>query len=48
MAPKIEIEHTTFGLMGPLAHTSTKSMSIHCVVFHIADRVILLDTGFGT
>lgn len=48
MAPKIEIEHATFGLMGPLAHTSTKSMSIHCVIFHIGDRVILLDTGFGT
>jgi glyoxylase-like metal-dependent hydrolase (beta-lactamase superfamily II) len=48
VAPKIVIEHTTFGLMGPLAHTSTTSMSIHCVVFHVGDRVILLDTGFGT
>jgi len=48
MAPKIVIEHTTFGLMGPLAHTTTTTMSIHCVVFHIGDRVILLDTGFGT
>lgn len=48
MAPKIVIEHTTLGMMGPLAHTSTTSMSIHCVIFHIGDRVILLDTGFGT
>lgn len=48
MAPKIVIEHTTFGLMGPLAHTATTTMSIHCVVFHVGDRVILLDTGFGT
>ncbi|WP_199255916.1 MBL fold metallo-hydrolase [Mycolicibacterium mengxianglii] len=48
MAPKIVIEHTTFGMMGPLVHTSTTSMSIHCVIFHIGDRVILLDTGFGT
>ncbi|MEN4478729.1 MBL fold metallo-hydrolase [Mycolicibacterium cosmeticum] len=48
MAPRIEIEHATFGLMGPLAHTATTSMSIHCVIFHIGDRVILLDTGFGT
>ncbi len=23
-------------------------MSIHCVVFHIGDRIILLDSGFGT
>lgn len=48
MAPTIVIEHTTFGLMGPLAHTATTSMSIHCVIFYIGDRVILLDTGFGT
>lgn len=48
MAPKIVIEHATFGLMGPLAHTSTTAMSIHCVIFRIGDRVILLDTGFGT
>lgn len=48
MAPKIAIEHVTFGMMGPLVHTSTVSMPIHCVIFYIGDRVILLDTGFGT
>lgn len=34
--------------MGPLVHTATRSMSIHCVVFHVGDRIILLDSGFGT
>jgi glyoxylase-like metal-dependent hydrolase (beta-lactamase superfamily II) len=48
MAPELAIEHATFGLMGPLTHTSTTQMSIHCVIFRIGDRVILLDTGFGT
>ena len=48
MPDTISIEHTTFGLMGPLTHTPTRSMSIHCVIFRVGDRVILLDTGFGT
>lgn len=48
MAHKLMIEHTTFGLMGPLAHTATRSMSIHCVIFQLGERIILLDTGFGT
>lgn len=48
MAEKLQIEHTTFGLMGPLVHTATRSMSIHCVVFHIGERIVLLDSGFGT
>ncbi|TRW80749.1 MBL fold metallo-hydrolase [Mycolicibacterium sp. 018/SC-01/001] len=48
MASTVVIEHATFGLMGPLAHTSTTRMAIHCVIFHIGDRVVLLDTGFGT
>lgn len=47
-AARVRIEHTSFGLMGPLAHTATTAMPIHCVVFFIGDRVILLDTGFGT
>ena len=48
MSDETLIEHTTFGLMGPLTHTKTTSMSIHCVIFQVGDRVILLDTGFGT
>ena len=48
MADGLSIEHATFGLLGPLIHTATRSMSIHCVIFQIGDRVILLDTGFGT
>ena len=48
MASELSIEHATFGLMGPLIHTPTRSMSIHCVIFEIGDRIILLDTGFGT
>ena len=34
--------------MGPLVHTATRSMSIHCVVFHIGNGSSLLDSGFGT
>ncbi len=48
MPDTLSIEHSTFGLMGPLAHTPTRSMPIHCVIFRVGDRVILLDTGFGT
>ena len=48
MPATLSIEHITFGLMGPLTHTATRSMSIHCVIFRIGGRVILLDTGFGT
>ena len=48
MPDTLQIEHTTFGLMGPLVHTATTSMSIHCVIVCLGDRVILLDTGFGT
>lgn len=48
MADTLSIQHATFGLMGPLVHTATRSMSIHCVVFRIGERVILLDSGFGT
>jgi glyoxylase-like metal-dependent hydrolase (beta-lactamase superfamily II) len=48
MSDQTSTEHTTFGLMGPLVHTSTRAMSIHCVIFRVGERVILLDTGFGT
>ncbi|MBY5353613.1 MBL fold metallo-hydrolase [Rhizobium leguminosarum] len=48
MSDSVSISHATFGLMGPLAHTPTQSMAIHCVIFQIGERVILLDTGFGT
>ncbi len=48
MSNTLSIEHCTFGLMGPLAHTATRSMSIHCVIVRAGDRVVLLDTGFGT
>jgi glyoxylase-like metal-dependent hydrolase (beta-lactamase superfamily II) len=48
MTERISIEHTTFGLMGPIAHTATRTMPCHCVIFQIDERVILLDTGFGT
>jgi len=48
MADSISIEHTTFGLMGPIVYTPTRVMPIHCVIFQIGERVILLDSGFGT
>jgi hypothetical protein len=48
MADRISIQHTTFALMGPLVRTTTRAMSCHCVIFQIGERVILLDTGFGT
>jgi len=48
MSYSTSITHATFGLMGPLTHTPTQAMAIHCVIFQIGDRVILLDTGFGT
>src|ERR1700677_2251419 len=48
MADQISIDHTTFGLMGPIVYTSTRAMPIHCVIFQIGERVILLDSGFGT
>ncbi|KQS76722.1 hypothetical protein ASG32_26525 [Methylobacterium sp. Leaf361] len=48
MSATVSIEHVTLGLMGPLAHTPTRTMSVHCVIFQVGDRVILLDTGFGT
>ena len=48
MADSILIDHSTFGLMGPLVHTPTRKMSIHCVILQIGERVILFDTGFGT
>jgi glyoxylase-like metal-dependent hydrolase (beta-lactamase superfamily II) len=48
MADIISIEHTTFGLMGPIVHTPTRAMPCHCVIFQIGERVILLDSGFGT
>lgn len=47
MSDTVSITHATFGLMGPLVHTPTRSMAIHCVIFQIGERVILLDTGFG-
>ncbi len=47
MPSVVDIEHTTFALMGPLAHTPTVAMPCHCVIFHLSDRIILLDTGFG-
>lgn len=48
MAGHVHIEHTTFAWMGPLAHTATKRMPCHCVIFRVGEQVILLDTGFGT
>jgi glyoxylase-like metal-dependent hydrolase (beta-lactamase superfamily II) len=48
MADQLSIEHTTFGLMGPIVYTATRIMPIHCVIFQIGERVILLDSGFGT
>ena len=48
MTDQILIEHATFGVLGPIAHTPTRAMSIHCVIFRIGERVILLDSGFGT
>ena len=48
MADDLLIEHTTFAQMGPVAHTATHNMPVHCVIFQIGERVILLDTGFGT
>ena len=48
MADSLSIEHTTFAQMGPVAHTPTRNMPVHCVIFQIGERVILLDTGFGT
>jgi glyoxylase-like metal-dependent hydrolase (beta-lactamase superfamily II) len=48
MPANISIEHSTFGLMGPLVHTPTRAMPCHCVIFQIDERIILLDSGFGT
>jgi len=48
MTNALTIEHTTFALMGPLLHTKTRAMPCHCLIFRIGDRIILLDTGFGT
>lgn len=48
MSEPISIEHTTFALLGPIVHTPTRAMPCHCVIFQIGERVILLDTGFGT
>jgi hypothetical protein len=48
MADKISIEHTTLGLMGPIVYTATRAMPCHCVIFQIGERIILLDSGFGT
>lgn len=48
MAEHLTIEHANFAQMGPVAHTGTRNMSVHCVIFQVGDRVILLDTGFGT
>ena len=48
MAASISIEHTTFGLMGPLVHTPTRAMPCHCVIFRIGEQIVLLDSGFGT
>ena len=48
MADQLSLEHTTFGQMGPVTHTATRNMPIHSVIFQVGERVILLDTGFGT
>jgi glyoxylase-like metal-dependent hydrolase (beta-lactamase superfamily II) len=48
MADTLSIEHTTLSVMGPIAHTATRAMPCHCVIFQLGERVILLDTGFGT
>ena len=48
MADRLTIEHTTCGVMGPLTHTATRCMMCHCVIFQLGERIILLDSGFGT
>ncbi len=48
MAAPVIFEHVSLGLMGPVPHTTTEAMSIHCVIVYLGERVILLDTGFGT
>ena len=48
MTEETMIEHVSLGLLGPIPHTRTEAMAIHCVIFRIGERVILLDTGFGT
>jgi glyoxylase-like metal-dependent hydrolase (beta-lactamase superfamily II) len=48
MPETTSIEHTTFGLMGPIVYTATRVMPIHCVIFQIGERIVLLDSGFGT
>ncbi len=48
MADTLSIEHATFAQMGPVTHTATRNMPVHCVIFQLGDRVMLLDTGFGT
>ena len=48
MQSQMIFEHVSLGLLGPIPHTKTNAMSVHCVIFQIDDRVILLDTGFGT
>lgn len=48
MADSLNIEHATLGLMGPIVYTTTRVMPIHCVIFQVGERVILLDSGFGT
>jgi glyoxylase-like metal-dependent hydrolase (beta-lactamase superfamily II) len=48
IAGTLSIEHTTFAVMGPIVHTATRAMACHCVIVQLGERVILLDTGFGT
>ena len=48
MSRDISVEHVSLGLLGPVPHTRTQAMSIHCLIIRCADRIILVDTGFGT
>ena len=34
--------------MGPIVYTTTHATPVHCVIFQIGERVILVDSGFGT
>ena len=40
MAEIPSIEHTTFGLTGPIIYTPTRVMPIHCVIFQIGEPAV--------
>ena len=47
MSQDIAIEHVSLGLLGPVPHTRTNAMTVHCLIIRHGSRVILVDTGFG-